>query len=172
MTMAISGIMVKTEPPVLDIRIPKPDIKVNIDKGDYALDIKYPKVQLDSTECWDDIGYKSSISFSRDMANKGNMETLEGIKRTAVEGDRLASDLRPEGQAIIDMLKDRWFEEKELNVAAVPKERVDVQVSPGRVAGRYKPYNMNVDVPRSVVSIKYVKGSVKVEYVGNDRGRF
>lgn len=84
-----------------------------------------PKLHIDATAPMGEIGLKRSHALARDNAAEARDRTLEGIAKTAREGDRLR-DIHLGVDIIQETVARAWPPPKEVNVGLIPRTPVTI----------------------------------------------
>lgn len=107
--------------------------QVQIELPSIVLTLDYPRVEMEVTGSYEELGLKRSLTLARERAAESWDMAHRGIGETARLGDRLAAieqggDLAKEAGAIA------WPQDgQQINVTAAPTRRIPVDVSLGRL---------------------------------------
>lgn len=114
-------IALETRPPSLRIEQELPRVEISIE---------YPTVHIDSSAPRAEIGLADIDSLARKLRDAARLRVLAAIAAWAEEGDRLREIEKgvTVGQRVAERQRASW---PEINVAAVPRTRPEIEVSGG-----------------------------------------
>ncbi|MGE5543436.1 MAG: DUF6470 family protein [Bacillota bacterium] len=136
--------------PAFDMEIHGTQTQLKITPPQIEIDQEMPRVEIDQTQCFADMGRRTPMELSRQMAEMSRMAGLEGIAQIAREGDLLAAIEK--GVDIADVALMNSQDQDEFDVAAVPEHRPLIAVIRG---------NLHIDLQRGNVEVSSVNGWVK-----------
>lgn len=164
-TMAQIGIVNKK--PVQTIRQPKGEQSIKQVKAEMIVDRELPRVLIDQSQCFSEVGLKSVFELTRENAQLGYQHVLEEIGRIAEEGDQMAhiEDGRPLRTVLADIAEARAWRPVDITVDLLPKSRPKIEVTghlyidwklggakldykPNKAITRYQPGDVNIYIKR------------------------
>lgn len=123
-----------------------PPIRLDITCPHLQITMHMPQLSMDAKEALGDIGLKPLGEVMQEQAQRGQAAAVEYIGAIAHEGDRMAQ-VEVSDNVIAELAKEKWSDERELNVGIAPKHRVDIRIETGRVDASFQPGRVLVDLP-------------------------
>ncbi|PKM44503.1 MAG: hypothetical protein CVV03_07690 [Firmicutes bacterium HGW-Firmicutes-8] len=138
------------------------DMKIAQVPPEIDIFIDFPQIDIDLTETLADIGYKGVVAFSSEQAYTALGTVLQGIGRTAREGDIIAHSVG-RGPKVFSMIAwNNSFDNTDFNVDAIPHIPPKISATGGMQVD-YQPGQVNVDVPLDFFpKINAAPGTVKI----------
>lgn len=171
-----SKIGIQTYRPFLEIQQPSGKLKIKSQKTQLVIDRELPRVLIDQSACFKELGFKTPMEFTAEMAQKARQRALEYVGEIAEEGDFLAR-LEYKGPHPLAELALRRMERDdylEWNFDLLPKSRpkfdvrghlkIDWQVLEGKVEFEPRPPQLHY---RPWVTKIYLRqqGEVQIRYI-------
>lgn len=126
------------------------------------LEQDYPKTKLDSSRCWEEVGYKNPLDFSREYAQKGREACLKYTGKVAERGDMMGAINKYNiSQCNVRYAREAWHS-LDYNVARIPRSLVDVEVIPANLDINWQMGKSKVDLERGKIQIDDVKGAIDI----------
>ncbi|MEN6351306.1 MAG: DUF6470 family protein [Syntrophomonas sp.] len=159
----------------LNITLPKENVSCKISK--VIISSPDPKLYLDQTQCWEDMGYRTPEAFGGYMASNGQSKVMAGIARRAQEGDTLAAI--DKGNTVQSVIASRIRSEStcEYTIAYIPKhppqvepevENIEVNVEAGGASASVQLGSVDYNAPWAKVDMYLLqKPSIDVKWVGS-----
>lgn len=136
--------------PAFDMEIHRTQSELKITPPQIEIDQEMPRVEIDQTQCFADMGRRTPMELTQQIAEMSHMAGLEGIAQTAREGDLLASIEKGIDVVYIALMNSQ--DQDEFDVAAVPEHRPVIAVISG---------DLHIDLHRGNVAVSSVNGWVK-----------
>lgn len=171
--MNIPKLQIQTTDAKIGLQITKPQQRIEQPKAE--LDLQQPKAEvqihttkselsIDAFEMRESMGYKNARALTKDAAQQGIQDALEGIGRRAQEGGEFMR-IENGGNPIVEQAKTRGLQPySSLNIKFIPEAN--------RVKIDYKPSTVDIQVePQKVINHtkinkpihEYTPGKVQVD---------
>lgn len=172
--MRIPQIQIQTTDALIGLDIQKPvqkieqspaDMQIRQPAAELSMQTTKSQLQIDQTQVRADLGFYSLPDFSRNAAQKGEQDILEGIARRAREGRQLG-DIRKGQNAIADIAatKNERMQPKSLGIRFIPSfGAVKLDYIPGDVEIDVQTKKPEIDVTIQKPVHNYTPGKVNVE---------
>ncbi|NLJ34411.1 MAG: hypothetical protein GX349_07465 [Firmicutes bacterium] len=125
------------------------------------LEREEPRLTIDQTHVWAQLGYRQRRHFADYTAQKGQAAALKGIKKKAQEGDRLTRFYSGE-DAIAAIAREAAFSKADLNISCWPTHPPRIKVNPGGLAIDFEPGGTSSAYTPARVEGHFTWGHVRV----------
>lgn len=141
-TQQAGQIGLNIQKPQVKLSITPPRENVSYNKAEVLLTAKDPKVRIDQTQVFADIGLRNPIMYRDYVFSLGESKVMEGIARRVQEGESLAAI--DKGSTVGGVIKSRIREEAQcpFNIGFIPEhapvieaevENLQIEAPPGGV---------------------------------------
>lgn len=150
--------------PVQEIQQPKANLDLQQPKAKMSIQTTKSKLSIDSYEMRESMGYKTSMSRTREIAQQSNQMLLEGIARRAQEGQELMR-IENGGNPIAEQAKRSGIQPYSgLNIKFIPQANtVKINFEPGTVDIQVEPQKVINNSTINKPIHNYTPGKVNVE---------
>ncbi len=150
--------------PIQEIQQPKANLEIQQPSAKMSIQTTKSKLTIDGYEARESMGYKTSISRTREIAQQSKQDVLEGIARRAEEGQELMR-IENGGNPIAEQAKRRGRQPySSLNIKFIPQAgTVKVNFEPGNVDIQVEPQKVIINSTINKPIHNYTPGKVKVE---------
>ncbi|MDM5332433.1 DUF6470 family protein [Ureibacillus composti] len=150
--------------PVQEIQQPKADLDLQQPKAKLTIETTKSKLTIDSFLAREDMGFKSTIRRTAEIAQQGKEEALDGIGRTAQEGNQMMR-IENGGNPIASIAKSRGRQPYSgLGIKFIPSsDSVKIHFEPGRVDIKVELHKVINNTTINKPIHNYTPGKVKVE---------
>lgn len=163
MRSQMARIGMETSKGVQTIEQPRAEMDIQTRHAQVRVEGTLPKVQIDQSRCFYESGIKSILELTAETAQRARNFCLEGIARTADQGNQLA-DIHNSTSVIADVADDNaWGQfQKEFGMVTMPRSRpqitviegkLDIRVEEGRVENRTRPQKPVIGFKRGKLKI-------------------
>lgn len=116
---------------VLSIRQPRADLEITTHPAEAEIKTDQIKVKIDQKQCFSEAGLKDVFELTRDFANKGMQDVLEGIGRIVDEGNRMAQ-IDNKADPFVEIATNKSLPEPApVNITFIPQSRPKIDVEGG-----------------------------------------
>lgn len=136
------------------------ELEISQELGEFEIATKPPQVRIDLKEAFGDLGMRKPDQVARDYKAESWKAFGQDLSRLVAEGDRMAR-IELGGRAIVEIARENAVDHKEINVAAVPKQRPKITASIEDVHLRYRLGGARTDLEPRPVGIDYIPGVVE-----------
>ncbi|NLY29766.1 MAG: hypothetical protein GX047_03960 [Firmicutes bacterium] len=148
-------------PSKLEISCPMADMEIHQELGQMEIERVPPAVKIDLKEAFGDLGMKKPDQMAQEATRDAWQTYHQGLDRVVAEGDRL-SRIELGGRPLMDILRENFNQQKELNMTAAPKARPRIEMVGGDFSCRYHRGGVSIDVEPQPPEIRYYPGKVEV----------
>ncbi|NLA59053.1 MAG: hypothetical protein GX855_09170 [Firmicutes bacterium] len=148
-------------PSKLEISCPMAVMEIRQELGQMEMERVPPAVKIDLKEALGDLGMKKPDQLAQKVTMDAWQTYHRGIDRVVAEGDRL-SRIELGGRPLMDILRENFNQQKELNMTAAPKARPTIEMVGGDFSYRYNLGGVSIDVEPQPPEIRYYPGKVEV----------
>ncbi|MDX9870883.1 MAG: DUF6470 family protein [Clostridia bacterium] len=155
--------------PQIRLRTTSPELRLQVTESQLNIRQRNAQVRCDATQCREEIGLRSPVSFARDNAHKGYETVMQHIGQVARNGDMMAQIDRYDMSAVVTALSAQTLELPRFILARVPNSPVDMDVLPAELKIDYRVGEVISQPIRGEISLyMQPQGSVETEYVGRN----
>ncbi|WFA04772.1 DUF6470 family protein [Bacillus sp. HSf4] len=153
-----------TTPPDIKIEQPQADVKIEQPPAELKISTTPSKLTIDQTKAWEDLDRKHIFKRIEEAAQQGHQDWLDGLARTAEEGDELMR-IENEGDPIADQARRNTEPEPiQIGVHFTPEfSRVKIDYTPSKVDIHAVPHKPVIEAKPNQPVIEYTPGNVKVD---------
>ena len=128
-TPALIGI--RNQRPVQTMEQPRGEQSIRQTKAEMIVDQELPRVHIDQSQCFAEVGLKSVMELAYEAAQLGRQAVLEGTARVAQEGDRMArlEDGASARAVLADLGEGNAYQVLDYNIDLAPKSRPRIEVT-------------------------------------------
>ncbi|MGE5398725.1 MAG: DUF6470 family protein [Chitinophagales bacterium] len=157
---------------VLGLSFRLPTMKIDRVPGSFLLESKdaklkikfdYPKIDIDYTRCWEDMGIRSPKAMVDYFAGQAEDHVLNEIGQTVKEGDRLSEPQK--GYTLADLARDESFNIREYNIAVVPKQPPEINFETSDVEVKATPSELKVKSNMELLRIRSRWENIRAFYL-------
>lgn len=150
--------------PVQEIEQPKATLDLQQPKAQMSIQTTKPQLSIDAYEARESMDYKTSMSRTREIAQRSIQEALEGMARRAQEGNELMR-IENGGNPIADQAKRRGRQPySSLNIKFIPQaDSVKINYQPATVDIQVEPQKVINNTTANKPIHNYTPGKVNVE---------
>ncbi|MEH7225052.1 DUF6470 family protein [Bacillus sp. JJ1566] len=140
---------------------PKAELSIQQPKADISMETTPPKLTIDQTEAWADMGLKNILRSIEELAQKGKEDTLVGIARRVQQGTELM-EIENGGNPLVRQAQENGQKPmKEFNIGFIPSfGSVKIHYEPGKVDIKATPHKPIIDVQVNKPIVDYFHGKV------------
>ncbi len=148
-------------PSQLEISCQRAAMEIQQELGQIELKRVPPAVKIDLKEAFGDLGMRKPDQAAQKATQDAWRTYYRGLARVVQEGDRL-SRIERGGHPLIDILRENFNQQKELNVTAAPKARPKIEMVGGELYYHYHPGGVSIEVQPQPPEIRYHPGKVDI----------
>lgn len=150
--------------PVQEIEQPKATLDLQQPKAKMSIQTTKSQLSIDAYEARESMDYKTSMSRTREIAQRSIQEALEGMARRAQEGNELMR-IENGGNPIADQAKRRGRQPySSLNIKFIPQaDSVKINYQPASVDIQVEPQKVINNTTTNKPIHHYTPGKVNVE---------
>lgn len=147
----------------IKIRQPKANLEIKQPPANIQYHKTPSKLKIDQTKAWESMGLKHIYRTIEEYASKGKQKWLQGIARTASQGDQLMK-IEKGGNPIAEQAKvNSHSAKREFNIGWIPPiGSVDIQYIPGKLQINVTPQKPVIESTPNKPKISFQPGDVNV----------
>lgn len=178
MRSQMAHIGIETSRGIQTIEQPRAEVDIRTNHAQVRVEGTLPKVLIDQSRCFSESGLKGVLELLAEMAQGARTACLEGMARTADQGNQLA-DIHNGTSVIADVADDNaWGQfQKEFGMVTMPRSRpqitviegeLDIRVEEGRVENQTRPQKPVIEFQRGKLDIYLEQRNyLEIRAVGN-----
>ncbi|GEL78709.1 DUF6470 family protein [Tenuibacillus multivorans] len=145
------------------IEQPKAQLSIQQPKADVQIDRRPPKLDIDQSQAWSDMGLYGPIEAAERNAQEGKQAWLQSLAKESQEGDQLMK-IENGGNAIASIGKNNAYEPmKEFNVGWIPSHfAVKTSYEPGEINIRVQRNEPIINAQTQSPIINYQRGDIEI----------
>ncbi|MBC9784465.1 hypothetical protein H1S01_08065 [Heliobacterium chlorum] len=124
-----------------------------------------PQVQIDQTAARASVGFRKMVDLEAYQAQLAMQNSYEYIEKKAEEGDRIGAIENKENPIPDIALESAFPETPEINIASLPAERPQIDVTLGQLSFNFTPSTINYQFTPGSVSGEYQPSRVSISVV-------
>ncbi|MCY9080500.1 DUF6470 family protein [Bacillus inaquosorum] len=153
-----------TTPASLKMEQPQADLDIEQPSAEMEISVTPGKLTIDQTQAWEELDRKHIFKRIEEAAQQGHEDVMEGIARTAEEGDELMR-IENKGNPIASQAKrNPEMQQIQLGENYAPSlSRVKIQYTPSQLDIQITPQKPVIQAEPHKPIVEYTPGNVKVD---------
>lgn len=165
----------KVVPARLEMKQAQTKLKLSKRNGQLSIRSQNIKVNINTREMRNSLGYKDMIAMARDASERGTQAARDAVAQYTETGNQMAQIHK--GANIPDILYSRLVRDAATEMVFLPSVGAEISWEPGSVEFNYTPSELSFEWERIKKSMEFVPGSfageikqypkVEIEYLGD-----
>jgi len=155
---------ITTQRAVQEIQQPQANLDLQQPQAKMTIQTTKSKLSIDAHDARESMGYQTSMSRTREIAQQSKQDALEGTARRAQEGIELMS-IEKGGNPIADQAKRRGKQPySSINIKFIPQaDSIKIDFEPGKVDIQVEPQKVINNSTINKPIHNYTPGKVKID---------
>lgn len=155
---------IEQTPAQLQIRSQLAEMEIRQEHGRLEIRREPPAVEVDLKEAFGDLGMRKPDQLAWQLRGRSWQEFRHGLNGVVAEGDRLGR-IELKGRPIIELARENFRDNKELNVQALPKTGPKIQFAGGNWHFQYHLGEVEIRLEPSFPEFRYYPGSIQIYWL-------